>query len=72
MTRIAQADADGVMFTLSQGEIVSQGTAEALVQHTSIPVVGSGQLKVVENVKAHSDFVVGFVGDKLSKSACGQ
>ena len=65
VARITQTDADGVLLALSQWEIVGQCRAKALVEEAGIPVVGSIELEVIEEVEVDGESIVRFVGDEL-------
>lgn len=72
MTRITHADTHRVLLTLPEGEVIGEGATETLVDKTSIPVFWSIQLKIVEDIKAEGDLVVGLVRNQLGKSAGAQ
>lgn len=71
MSRITQANAYSMNFTLSKREVVSQGTAKALIEYTRIPVVGRVDLEIGEEIKIDSEFLVSLVGNQLGRSASG-
>ena len=63
-------DADGVLRAFTQGEIVGDVPAGALVETSCIPIGGVAagyELEVAEDVEADGYFFVGLVGNQLGK-----